>query len=85
MEVPSKGVKSASKPTEKQQVEKQAGTPAPIDPKKALFASNVITPKTKEHSTSISAKIGGIEDLFQLLRMEEMVIHATGQTGPTLS
>ena len=64
MEVPSKGVKSASKPTEKQQVKKQASTPAPIDPKKPSLPVKVITPKTKEHSTSITAKIAGIEDLF---------------------
>mgnify|MGYP001215290553 CR=1 FL=1 len=64
MEVPGKGVKSASKPTEKQLVKKQDSPPAPIDPKKALFASKIITPKTKEHSISVRAKIAGIEDLF---------------------
>ena len=64
LEVPQEGVKSSPNPTQKQKAEKESNLPQAIDPKKALFASKLITPKTNNHSTQIEAKIKGIENLF---------------------
>ena len=64
LEVPKHGVKSSSNPTQNQKIEQKVKLPQAIDPKKALFASKVITPNTKNHSTKIEAKIKGAENLF---------------------
>ncbi len=64
LEVPENGVKSSSNPTQKQKESKESSLPAAIDPKKALFTSKIITPKTKNHSTKIEAKIKGVENLY---------------------
>ena len=64
LEVPKNGVKSSSNPTQRQKESKVVKLPETIDPSKALFASKLITPKTKNHSVQIEAKIKGIEDLF---------------------
>ena len=81
LEVPKHGVKSSSNPTQNQKIEQKVKLPQAIDPKKALFASKVITPNIKNHSTKIEAKNQRAENLFSRLRTEEMVIHVTGLTG----
>ena len=64
MEVPLNGVKSISNPTKSIQVKPESFTVKPMDAKNALFASKLITTKTKGHAVEVKAKIKGIQNLY---------------------
>jgi len=64
MEVPKNGVKSTSNPTKIVQGKPKISTVKPVDAKNALFASKLITTKTKGHAVEVKAKIKGIQNLY---------------------
>ena len=64
IEVPKNGVKSASNPTERVQEKPETSTVKPVEAKNALFASKLITTKTKGHAVEVKAKIKGIQNLY---------------------
>ncbi|MDG0965586.1 MAG: NPCBM/NEW2 domain-containing protein, partial [Opitutales bacterium] len=64
MDVPKNGVQSAPNPTAKKMEQAKAPLVPAVDPKHALFASQLITTKTKGHAVKIKAKIKGIKNLY---------------------
>ena len=64
MEVPKDGVKSSSNPATKKKEKPEASKVKAVDAKNALFASKLITTKTKGHAVEVKAKIKGIENLY---------------------
>ncbi|MDA1048589.1 MAG: NPCBM/NEW2 domain-containing protein [Verrucomicrobia bacterium] len=68
LEVPKHGVKSLPNPTLR--LKKSSSTSPktkPLDVKDALFASKVITTKTKGHAVDIKAKVKGAKDLYLVM------------------
>ena len=70
LEVPKGGVKSLPNPTSRMGGKKAASTPSktkPLDVKDALFASKVITTKTKGHAAEVKANVKGSKDLYLVM------------------